>query len=767
MRINKTVIMLMALVAFGMPNTFSAQIKVELTANGVKKIPTKVTLFQDTTMVASQSFTDMAFVLPNVPFNRLKLEARNYQTLTQDYNQADSILKFTLKRDTTVSLNEVVVTATTTMITNGANTKFLNVADGYLGQFHTGLETLEWTPGLMKTNGVISVPGRGVPLIYIDNRRITSQKELKSILSSDISSIEIIREPGGEYPPGTTSVVRIKMKKHLSDYVSLSPSADYTQRSHNAGAGVALNSDFRFNKVSGTLAVDYSHGGSNPSSRSSTVVTDPYSAASGPSEEYHSREKNRYRSNDVSVFAGISYDINKSSRLQAQYSGSFEHSKTRTATAIETLLPEYQLKSYTEWQNANNHSHNAGIGYYLDVNNTTFSIRSSYSDIQRKSHDIFSNSSTTISNPTHYKAWLSYAELTQKIGSNGSLSAGYTGVHSSNSNSYVTNGAESLVDVTSTVVSGYASYSHDIKKVTLSGGLAYTYDYLKSEMAGIAPFDKRYHILKPSASISWRVKDKNLSLGYRRYDYAPQYYQLNPNIEFSDSLNYYVGNPNLGYSKSNELSLNFGSWKNFSSTLEFNWTNNPVIDTYSQFDGVKNAILTRPENSGKNRNLSFDITYSIWQRKYNVYASSLLEYSSHKYSALGSMNTQNQLSWMLSLNARYTIAGKYNLFTYSWYRTPYRYANQRFGHTLGVNVGISTSFLKKSLKVSITGQDLFNRMVSPTTLRTLSNNVVKYVKNDRDGRSVNISISYTFNNIKTSFERDDSDSTYKQRTEQR
>lgn len=499
MRINKTVIMLMALVAFGMPNALSAQVKVELTANGVKKIPTKVTLFQDTAMVASQSFTDMAFVLPNVPFNRLKLEARNYQTLTQDYNQTDSILKFSLKRDTTVSLNEVVVTATTTMITNGANTKFLNVADGYLGEFHTGLETLEWTPGLMKTNGVISVPGRGVPLIYIDNRRITSQKELKSILSSDISSIEIIREPGGEYPPGTTSVVRIKMKKHLSDYVSFSPSADYTQRSHNAGAGVALNSDFRFNKVSGTLAVDYSHGGSNPSSKSSTVVTDPYSAASGPSEEYHSREKNRYRSNDVSVFAGISYDINKSSRLQAQYSGSFEHSKTRTATAIETLLPEYQLKSYTEWQNANNHSHNAGIGYYLDVNNTTFSIRSSYSDIQRKSHDIFSNSSTTISNPTRYKAWMSYAELTQKIGGNGSLSAGYTGVHSSNSNSYVTNGAESLVDVTSTVVSGYASYSHDIKKVTLSGGLAYTYDYLKSEMAEL------HHSTNATTSLNHRL----------------------------------------------------------------------------------------------------------------------------------------------------------------------------------------------------------------------------------------------------------------------
>ncbi len=767
MRINKSIISLAVVFAFGMQNAFGAQVKVELTANGVKSVPTKVTLFQDTALVASQSFTDMAFALPDVPFNRLRLEAPNYQTMTLDYNQTDQVLKINLKRDTTVSLNEVVVTATTTMKTDGVNTKFLNVANGYLGQFHTGLETLEWTPGLMKTNGQISVPGRGVPLIYIDNRRITSQKELKSILSSDISSIEIIREPGGEYPPGTTSVVRIKMKKHLRDYVSLSPSIDYTQRSHNAGAGVGLNSDFRFSKVSGTLAVDYSHGGSNPSSKSSTVVTVPYSSAFGPSEEFRLREKNRYRSNDVSLFAGISYDISKSSRLQAQYSGSFEHGKTRAATEIETLMPEFQLQSYTEWRRDNNHSHNASIGYYLDASKTTFSARTSYSDIQRRSSDIFSNSSTTIFNPTHYKAWLSYAELTQKISENGSLSAGYTGVHSTNSNNYVTNGAESLVDVTSTVISGYASYSHDIKKVTLSGGLSYTYDYMKSEKARTAPFDKHYNILAPSASVSWSVKGKRLSLGYKRYDYAPQYYQLNPNVEFTDSLNYYVGNLNLGYSKSHELSFNFGSWKGFSTSLEYNWNNNPIIDSYTPYEGVKNAILTRPENGGKTQNLRFNLTYSVWKRKFNVFASSLFEYSSNKYSELGSMTTQDQLSWMISLNARYTIAGKYNLFTYSWYRTPYRNANQRFGHTLGVNVGVSTSFLKEKLKVSITGQDLFNRMVSPTTLRAVSNGVVRHTKNDRDGRSVNVSISYTFNSIKTSFERDDSDSNYKQRTEKR
>lgn len=373
---------------------------------------------------------------------------------------------------------------------------------------------------------------------------------------------------------------------------------------------------------------------------------------------------------------------------------------------------------------------------------------------------------TTITIPTSYKAWLSYAELIQNIGK-GVLTAGYTATHSSNSNNYVINAEENPVAVKSTVFSGYASYAHRIKKVTLRGGLAYTYDYLNCEDSKNNPFSKRYNLINPSASVDWRIKDKRLKISYQRSGYAPQYYELNPNVEFTDSMNYYVGNLNLDYSKSNNLSLSFGEWKDFSTSLEYIWCNNSIIDSYTLFDKVPNAILTQPINGGHYRNVRLDLTYSLWNRKYNVYASSLVTYSTNEYPAIDGMETSRHLSWMLMLNARYSFGGRYNVFTNSWYQTPSRFGNKRMGHTLGVNVGVSATFLKNKLKISLSGNDLFNKAVSPTTLWSYSNNVARFTKNNYDGRCVSRSITYTFNKVKTSFERDDSYDGFVNRTSER
>lgn len=750
-------ITLLAFLFIGIANSYGKTVKVELSTGELVNVYSKISLYQDSTLVASQSFRELKFNLPDVVFNKLKLEAPNYKDVVVDYNQKDTLLCIDMCRDTTVQLKEVVVAASTVMQTEGLNTKFINVADGYLGTFHSGMETLEWTPGLAKINGSILVPGRGEPLIYIDNRRLSSQKELASILSSDISSIEIIREPGGEFPPGTTSVIRIKMKKRLHDFVSLTPNVRYTQRSHNAGCGVSLSSNFRVNKLSGTMSFEYSHGGSNPECTSTTVITDAVSLL--PVEECNTVVKSRYRNNDVSVFGGASYELNSDSRLQVQYSGNFDKGNTNSETRIGTLLPESQIKSYQEKQHSRNHSHNAGIGYYLEKNNTTLSVRASYNDIQRNlSNDIFQNTqalASSITNPISYKAWLSYAELVQNIGK-GVLTAGYTWTHSSNSNNYIIDAMEQPVTVKSNVFSGYASYAYRIKKVTLRGGLAYTYDYLKCEDADVNPFCKNYNLLNPSTSVDWRIKDKILRLSYKRSGYAPQYYELNPNIEFTDSMNFYVGNLNLDYSKSNNITISFGEWKDLSTSLEYVWCDNSIIDSYTLYEKVPNAILTQPINEGHYKNVRLDLTYSLWNRKYNVYASSLVSYSSNEYPAIDGMAKYRQWSWMLMLNARYTFAGRYNVFTNSWYQTPSRFGNRRMGHTLGVNIGMSATFIKNKLKISLSGNDLFNKAVSPTTLWSYSNNVARFTKNNHDGRCVSISITYTFNKVKTSFERDDS-----------
>ena len=89
------------------------------------------------------------------------------------------------------------------------------------------------------------------------------------------------------------------------------------------------------------------------------------------------------------------------------------------------------------------------------------------------------------------------------------------------------------------------------------------------------------------------------------------------------------------------------------------------------------------------------------------------------------------------------------------------------GHTLGANVGISASYFKDKLQVTLAGYDLLNKSVSPSSSRTYSNNVTRYSRFDYDGRCVSLSITYTFNTVRTSFERDDSSDEYTRRTESR
>ena len=109
MTTNRLIACLAACMILVVQHVQAQQVSVELRASGVNSVPSKVTLFQDTVAVASESFRTMKFTLPDVAFNRLKLEAQNYKDVYLDYNHNDTLLIVYMQRDTTVQLKEVVL----------------------------------------------------------------------------------------------------------------------------------------------------------------------------------------------------------------------------------------------------------------------------------------------------------------------------------------------------------------------------------------------------------------------------------------------------------------------------------------------------------------------------------------------------------------------------------------------------------------------------------------------------------------------------------
>lgn len=74
-------------------------------------------------------------------------------------------------------------------------------------------EMLSKVPGIIKNGENLEVLGKGVPVYYINGRKLQDLEELKRLRSEEIKEVEVITTPGAEYDATFSAVVRIKTIK--------------------------------------------------------------------------------------------------------------------------------------------------------------------------------------------------------------------------------------------------------------------------------------------------------------------------------------------------------------------------------------------------------------------------------------------------------------------------------------------------------------------------------------------------------------------------
>lgn len=75
-------------------------------------------------------------------------------------------------------------------------------------------------PFVKGQDGNFSVFGRGTPLIYLNNRQIRNNDELKQLKSSDIKDVKVILSPGAQYDASVGSVIYITTLKPVGEGLS-------------------------------------------------------------------------------------------------------------------------------------------------------------------------------------------------------------------------------------------------------------------------------------------------------------------------------------------------------------------------------------------------------------------------------------------------------------------------------------------------------------------------------------------------------------------
>lgn len=664
-----------------------------------------------------------------------------------------------------VQLGEVVVCAPKINIKqDGMDYTIRNIQDTYLGDAGNLMDMLKWTPGIMVQNdNSILVVGKGSPVIYIDDRKIQNKSELLSLQSSDVSRIDIIREPDVRYKNGTDAVIRIYMRKHLKDYVggNVSNLSSINRLFRNRSAA---DMNWKSGILSGNVSFTYSRDNGKDYETSETDIL----SNNTPIFSSSSDKRTKYYPNVYNAFAGLNFALSDKSNLRMQYVGDFDDEQVNSKTMQQNtdigtgVIEEKQINSA---ETNNNKTHSASISYQLEhTEESSLNLVADYANTNRKNDEALLENRltgnymnrTAISNHGNYKTYTFSGDYNFTTGEKAYETIGLSsGIVNSNSTT-ITNNMPQNIDMNDKYFNMYATYQKKWKKFSATFGLRYEYDYINTrqgETEKLEKVKKRYSDLFPDIKVTYSLKNRNkLSFKYSKLILRPAFYELNPTVYYEDSLHYYVGNPVLRPSYSNSYSLTFNVQK-ITLNLVYNHRKDVARSSYIQDPSNPFVTIEEPENIGKSDSWKFNTIYNYFKKGFNFYGMGELFYSKSSFPYLGGNVSESKLNAMLYWLASYTLQKKWDFFTNGWYTSPKLMNGEHVGYALCLNMGVSTNFFRKRLYISLSVNDIFDKMVTPSYMTIHSNNTDYWRRNKYDTRGISLTLRYTFNSLRTKFEK--------------
>ncbi|MEO6915514.1 MAG: outer membrane beta-barrel protein, partial [Chitinophagaceae bacterium] len=475
-------------------------------------------------------------------------------------------------------LQNVTVSGSKPMVSMGIDRKVFNVEKNISSVGGTAVDVMRNVPSLqVDIDGGITLRNNA-PQIFVDGRPTTLT--LDQIPADAISSVEIITNPSAKYDAsgGTAGILNIVLKKNRKAGYSGNIRAGVDSRAKiNLGADV----NARQGKLNFFAAGSY-----NQRKSISTGTTKRTTTIDNPSTLLNQYDKNISNGNFAFGRAGIDYFIDNRNTFTitgTAVRGRFTP-ESNSDLYVDTLLSANKITSLSE-RLSNTQLTFKNIGTALSYkHNFTKAGKEITADVNMNSsrNDNHNNVSTNIYNVAGGSLSRKFGQLLEGSGKNSSFTAqtDYTNplteksklemgarvsirnIDSRNDISYVfPTGTVYLPQLSSKykntdkVYAGYATYSNAHKNFGyLLGMRVESSDYSgtvntigKNLKDSVITYSNSFPLsFFPSVFLSQKLKgDQELQLNYSRRINRPNFFQLFPFTDYSDSLNLSRGNPAL------------------------------------------------------------------------------------------------------------------------------------------------------------------------------------------------------------------------------
>ena len=573
----------------------------------------------------------------------------------QDYFQlvkkenSDSLLDVgTIQLKTNTNLKEIEIIAKTPMFEHDGEKVKVNVENSALSSAGTVLDVLKKSPTVMIDNSDnVSIFGKGNALIYIDGQQIASNDILKTISSTEIKEIEIIANPSAKYDAAGKAVINIITKKNnLEGY-----SGNVIQNTLY-GKELFTYTGLRFNykrkKWSTFLSYGFPHG--------KIWNSDEYYRKIKSNDSTTTEMKNKLytinnQTNANNYRAGLTYSIDTSKSISLQYNGFYNLNRNTIANINDVSkngIPAVSIGTYTvQKPRLVNNSANINFTKKLDTLGSEFTATGQYGNFISKSLDEIKQEISLGINPdiqnkrstglNNIQIFTGQVDLNKSFNKKWKLESGLK-------NSYITNNSEiNFENYSSTgewisdtsyvngykysenILAGYSQLRYSKKKVNFRAGIRgeYTKTNGVSKVTGSNIINREYFNIFPSAYFGYDfTKDLKTGITYSSRITRPSFQDMDPFVNYIDSLSSFRGNPNLRPSYTNEFEASLIYMEEASLTFNYSRTDgamNLVVDKLN--DGTDAFIAT-------NKNLDYSETYSAgitipyelsWWTTYNYF----------------------------------------------------------------------------------------------------------------------------------------------------
>ena len=659
-------------------------------------------------------------------------------------------------RPETMTIRGVVVNGERPKVQLQGNSLVMNVEGTVMERMGTAEDVLSRVPTISKKGEAFEILGKGVPLIYLNNRKLTDLQELRNIQSDNIKNVEVIQNPGARYDATVQAVIIIHTKRATGEGLGVELQS-WSRKGHGFANNERINLTYRTGKLElfanlfGAYNKRWEKG-----EFEQTVFADTLWVITN-------KQKDKVYNPFLEGRFGFNYQINDQNSFGGFYQNTYDYVKTWSnydddLQANGNMYDHLQNSSVNRAEGAPKHQANLYYTGMIGKLSIDFNADYTYRDQRNRNQqqelsDEYDDRDVNTYALTRSRMMAEKLFVTHPLGK-GQIEVGeeYTNTrwNSSfeNAEGYIPNSNNEQHEQ---AIAPFMELSQQLGRIRLSAGLRYEHVASEYFVGGIRRDDqsRTYGDFFPSVSLSTSVKNLQLSFSYAKRTTRPSYWQLSSDVVYENRLNLQTGNPYLKPVKYHNINT-MAMWKWLYLNVNFSHCVDPILYTAGSLENDSKVNLVTHKNydhanwlivtlgAQKNIKLAHEVT---WTPQYNI---SLMkpwfkaEFRGEQKSFNHPMMTL-QLGNILALPHDWLLQGDFNMHTHGCTG-----ANAISECTNPIfTLSVSKDFCKRRLNIKLSGNDIFNGGISRFTI--YSNRFMFTKMEDNDSRCVQLSLRYRFN----------------------